>query len=608
MVVRSALFVFSVSSLVAGLPQNLPQPGDGCGNDRVTGLGRQSGDSWSPDGCNNCRCLAGDRPGCTRRLCGDRASWEEGRSCSEGARWEEKTGDEIRVCTCEGGEPECNSLVIITEAPEVRCLDAEEVSHAVSESWEQGGGICTCQGDGTVECSEEVIRSSSQCFDNEGGVRAVGEVWQVECNTCRCTGNGLAACTLKLCNFGFVASTNTGESQCTDRNGVSREAGEEWKEGCNSCKCGEDGVPGCTKKLCPSGCIGRLGESREEGEKWSVQRAGRENQCQCSSGVVLCVAESDAVQAAEIPRVKQCQDNVGGQRAVGAVWKVECNTCHCTDTGVAACTEKLCLNFNNVGGQQQQQCRDRDGVRRSAGEEWVEGCNSCKCNEGGVPGCTKKLCPASSNGCIGRLGEARQEGEAWSVQRAGRNNQCQCNNGLVLCVAESQSVAAPVIPSIRVTGEKDAGTRINFPEEKWTAAAGVRSSRRGGEPALLKIVEATSRASQCDQAGVQRCRGVEANLALIKTLRPGATLDLVEGEGIAMELRSLPKLTQSQGFSLSFLLSDGGEGNIVIGSSGSMFGSIKPLSGEIHYVLESCGDNCSVLMERSSNFFNQFED
>merc|ERR1712032_792078 len=124
----------------------------------------------------------------------------------------------------------------------------------------------------------------------------------------------------------------------------------------------------------------------------------------------LCVAESDAVEAPEIPRVMQCQDNAGGQRAVGDVWDVECNTCRCTDTGVAACTLKLC-NFNfNLGGQQ---CRDWDGVSRSVGEEWKEGCNTCKCNEGGVPGCTKKLCP-TSDGCIDRLGEARQEGEKLS--------------------------------------------------------------------------------------------------------------------------------------------------------------------------------------------------
>merc|ERR1712032_1491489 len=86
------------------------------------------------------------------------------------------------------------------------------------------------------------------------------------------------------------------------------------------------------------------------GEEWFVERGGRNNQCQCHGGVVLCVAESDAVEAPEIPRVKQCQDNAGGQRAVGDVWDVECNTCRCTDTGVAACTLKLC-NFNfNLGG------------------------------------------------------------------------------------------------------------------------------------------------------------------------------------------------------------------------------------------------------------------
>merc|ERR1712130_25705 len=68
--VRSALLVFSVPTLVAGLPQNLPQSGEDCGSDRLTGVARQEGDSWSPDGCNNCRCcprcccrpLQGGRP------------------------------------------------------------------------------------------------------------------------------------------------------------------------------------------------------------------------------------------------------------------------------------------------------------------------------------------------------------------------------------------------------------------------------------------------------------------------------------------------------------------------------------------------------------------
>merc|ERR1711928_239337 len=104
-------------------------------------------------------------------------------------------------------------------------------------------------------------------------------------------------------------------------------------------------------------------------------------------------------------------------------------------------------------------------------------------------------------------GLARQEGETWFVERAG-SNQCKCNSGNVFCVVESDSVTAPVIPSIRVSGEEEeeTGSKINFPEER-RAAAGVRSSRRGSE-ALLRIVEEASQARQCSQAGVTRCRGV----------------------------------------------------------------------------------------------------
>merc|ERR1712180_320128 len=100
-------------------------------------------------------------------------------------------------------------------------------------------------------------------------------------------------------------------------------------------------------------------------------------------------------------------------------------------------------------------------------------------------------------------GETRQEGETWFVERAGRKNQCKCNSGNVFCVVESDSVTAPEIPSIRVTGEEEeTGSKINFPEER-RAAAGVRSSRRGSE-ALLRIVEEASQASQCSQAGGTR--------------------------------------------------------------------------------------------------------
>merc|ERR1711963_164830 len=69
-----------------------------------------------------------------------------------------------------------------------------------------------------------------------------------------------------------------------------------------------------------------------------------------------------------------------------------------------------------------------------------------------------------------------------------------------------------------------------------------------------------------------------------------------------------PEVTTSGGVSLALAVTDGGEGNIVVGTSGSMYGAVKPLEGPVHYTLESCGQGCSVLIERASDWFNQFED
>ena len=39
-----------------------------------------------------------------------------------------------------------------------------------------------------------------------------------------------------------------------------------------------------------------------------------------------------------------------------------------------------------------------------------------------------------------------------------------------------------------------------------------------------------------------------------------------------------------------------------------MYGSVKPLDGDVHFTLESCGQGRSVLLERPSDWFNQFKD
>ena len=147
------------------------------------GVARQVGDSWSQDGCNNCRCLPSGVPGCTRRICSDREFWEEGRTCSEGKTWEEKTGEDLKVCTCTKGSPSCTDKVV-----------------------------------------KVASTSTSQCGeDSEGNPRLVGDSWKEECNNCRCTSTGVPVCTLRFC-------VNREEHECVDEQGNRRQHLEMWEE------------------------------------------------------------------------------------------------------------------------------------------------------------------------------------------------------------------------------------------------------------------------------------------------------------------------------------------------------------------------------------------
>merc|ERR1711971_1544553 len=133
-----------------------------CGQDRL-GVARQAGDTWSPDGCNSCRCLSGGRAGCTRRLCQTQGVVG---SCQEGAQWQEKTGGQEAEGRCSGGSAQC-SASLASNAGQVR-----------------GEPVLVCGLDGST-----------------GRVRQVGDEWTEECNSCRCLNNGLPACTRRVCSI-----------------------------------------------------------------------------------------------------------------------------------------------------------------------------------------------------------------------------------------------------------------------------------------------------------------------------------------------------------------------------------------------------------------------
>ncbi|KAG8301371.1 hypothetical protein J6590_055139 [Homalodisca vitripennis] len=62
----------------------------------------------------------------------------------------------------------------------------------------------------------------------------------------------------------------------------------------------------------------------------------------------------------------------------GTTWMDDCNTCHCNENGLAACTRMLCFP------EEIQKC--------TPGTSWTEDCRSCVCSDQGVSSCTGDSC------------------------------------------------------------------------------------------------------------------------------------------------------------------------------------------------------------------------
>ena len=652
------------------------------------GVGRQVGDSWSQDGCNNCRCLPSGVPGCTRRICSDREFWEEGRTCSEGKTWEEKTGEDLKVCTCTKGSPSCTDKVVkVASTSTAQCgEDSEGNPRLVGDSWKEECNNCRCTSTGVPVCTLRfcVNREEHECVDERGSRREHLEMWEeweeaweeeerssgVEVNgnhkDCSCD-NGEVICQVRQLaeeeTGAFVASSpgRLGENAvaCVDNNGAAREVGDSWMDDCNNCMCTESGNS-CTKMLCNFALPFEM----------SGLRTGADS---------------------------QCLDGEGRSREIGETWMEDCNNCMCTKSG-SSCTKKLC-NFLGHNLNPGLQCTDEQNLTREHMESWEQVPSPPEVVKevadiqlvwltdlsmeiqlednktdviflaptSNIPG---EETPCLFSGIVGKdqdslvtvsgcqddeevtvsIASKRvpggfvdltiSEGTTYSVQVIGsfgfgfESSTCTCTDGEISCVVQVPRpdnpfappevptaplmASAPVLPSSPQSllgsapqlpssaPQLPSVPKVHFPsgDNQDSKVGGLKTAPR---TTLLLVVEEASDASQCQQAGVTRCRGVIIS-DVVKTLKAGAMLDLLQAGDVHMTLRRDPEVTTSGGVSLALALADGGEGNIVVGTSGSMYGAVKPLEGPVHYTLESCGQGCSVLIERASDWFNQFED
>merc|ERR1719278_2343491 len=417
-----------------------------------------------------------------------------------------------------------------------------------------------------------------QCLDREETTRDIGESWTEECNNCMCTKSG-SSCTKKLCNFDLRTEEGF---QCLDRDGTMREIGESWTEDCNNCMCTQSGSS-CTKKLCNFelglSCTDEQNVTRQHSESWMRVPSPPE--------VIKETAEVQLVWLSDLSMEIQLDENT-------------------TDVIILAPTSNIpgeetpCLFSGKVGKDQDSLvtvsgCRDDEEVTVSIASRRVPG---------------------------GFVDLTISEGTTFEVRVVGsffERSSCLCTDGEISCAVQvpradppppPQVPTAPLLasaPRLPSAPRMPSVPKVHFPRDEAEQRNVDFKSTSGSTPSLLIVVDETSDKAQCKQAGVTRCRGVTI-WQMLRSLTAGATMDLVTGEGVLMTLRRDAEVTISGGVSLSLLLEDGGEGNIVVGTNGSMFGSIKPLTGSVHYTLESCGQGCSVLMERPTDWFNQFQD
>jgi len=373
----------------------------------------------------------------------------------------------------------------------------------------------------------------------------------------------------------------TGTNLCgTNERGFARQAGDTWQEECNRCRCTDNLLPGCTKRFC--GPFPDKSPAPEGGEASSVGSAPQTRTNLCGS------------------------DERGVARKAGDTWQEECNRCRCTDNLIPGCTERLCAPFPDKSPAVNLCGSDERGVARKAGDIWQEECNRCRCTEDLRPGCTKLICgafpeksstvaPRGGKGgeggvkfpgvvrgepvqvphCTDQSGQRREVGESWKEEC----NNCRCaTTGISLCTHRF--------------------------------CIDVETFRKGQYLFTVDSSRNTEDITQCQADGARNCKAVTLDASQLSSSRDSSQfLHLLPGSQVELQVLRRPEDLSGQTLNYQFSLTDGGSGSLTYRpSTSAVYGSFKPISGSVHYELQSCGDGCNVIYERDSNYFNQFED
>merc|ERR1719206_1704093 len=121
-----------------------------------------------------------------------------------------------------------------------------------------------------------------------------------------------------------------------------------------------------------------------------------------------------------------------------------------------------------------------------------------------------------------------------------------------------------------------------------------------------------SETPQCLQDGFVSCTAVRLDTDLLPSLKEGSVVMMLPGKDFTMEVQRFA-LSKTRSTSYHFLLSTGGSATMTVGENEdpeeepSVYATIRT-HGKWMYFVESCGEDCTVILTRESNYFNQFED
>lgn len=323
--------------------------------------------------CNRCKCAAnGIGWFCTRKACPPREkrstdAVQPAPQCTPGTSF--KSADGCNDCVCgPSGIAACTMKF---------CFFNPKTKRDVTEQ----------QPPKTTEC---VPGSSFKSADG--------------CNNCFCTKDGIAACTMMFCAFDQPSTKSKREAMLPEKQ---CEPGTTFKhtDGCNDCFCSETGFAACTAKFCFTNprTKRQLSKSEKQCEPGtSFKSADGCNDCFCSdNGMAACTLKFCFFEEPVVNRQKRDESGDENKCVPGTQFldKDGCNTCFCTDTGHAACTEKLCLDnprtrrSDNAELPMSEFAPGAPGFSCNPGKSFKYQCNTCRCDTSGQSAaCTFKFC------------------------------------------------------------------------------------------------------------------------------------------------------------------------------------------------------------------------